>query len=110
METELTWAGYWPEGPPSDQVTGLDVDMNLSCALHANIPRGVWGQKLSLCSEVKSLSRVRPFVTPWIVAHQASPSMGFPRQQCWSGLPFPVEPRGEWYCGNILNRFKVVLS
>lgn len=42
------WAGYWPEGPPSDQVTGLDVDVNLSCALHANSPRGVWGQKLSL--------------------------------------------------------------
>ena len=29
------------------------------------------------------------FVTPWTVAHQASPSMGFPRQGCWSGLPFP---------------------
>ena len=28
------------------------------------------------------------FVTPWAVAHQASPSMGFSRQECWSGLPF----------------------
>ena len=28
-------------------------------------------------------------VTPWIVAHQAPLSMGFPRQECWSGLPFP---------------------
>ena len=27
--------------------------------------------------------------TPWTVAHQAPPSMGFPRQECWSGLPFP---------------------
>ena len=26
---------------------------------------------------------------PWIVAHQAPPSMGFSRQECWSGLPFP---------------------
>ena len=29
------------------------------------------------------------FVTPWIVAHQAPQSMGFPRQEYWSGLPFP---------------------
>ena len=27
-------------------------------------------------------------VTPWTVAHQASLSMGFPRQEYWSGLPF----------------------
>ena len=39
--------------------------------------------------EVKSLSRVRLFVTPWTAAHQASPSMGFSRQEHWSGLPFP---------------------
>ena len=39
--------------------------------------------------EVKSLSRVRLFVTPWTVAYQAPPSMGFSRQECWSGLPFP---------------------
>ena len=29
------------------------------------------------------------FVTPWTVAHQAPVSMGFPRQEYWSGLPFP---------------------
>jgi len=29
-------------------------------------------------------------VTPWTVAHQASPSMGFSRQEYWSGLPFPL--------------------
>ena len=40
-------------------------------------------------SEVKSLSRVRLFATPWTVAYQASPSMGFSRQEYWSGLPFP---------------------
>ena len=52
--------------------------------------------------EVKSLSCVRLFVTPWTVAHQAPPSMGFSRQEYWSGLPFPspgdlpdpgIEPR-----------------
>ena len=38
---------------------------------------------------VKSLSRIQLFATPWTVAYQASPSMGFPRQEYWSGLPFP---------------------
>ena len=39
--------------------------------------------------KMKSLSRVRLFVTPWTVAYQAPPSMGFSRQEYWSGLPFP---------------------
>ena len=39
--------------------------------------------------KVKSLSRVQLFVTPWSVAHQAPLSMGFSRQEYWSGLPFP---------------------
>ena len=39
--------------------------------------------------KVKSLSRVRLFATPWTVAYQASPAMGFSRQEYWSGLPFP---------------------
>ena len=38
---------------------------------------------------VKSLSRVWLFATPWTVAHQAPLSMGFSRQEYWSGLPFP---------------------
>ena len=40
-------------------------------------------------SEVKLLSHVQLFVTPWTVAHQAPPSMEFSRQEYWSGLPFP---------------------
>ena len=39
--------------------------------------------------KVKSLSRVRLFATLWTVAHQAPPSMGFSRQEYWSGSPFP---------------------
>ena len=35
------------------------------------------------------LSRVRLFATPWTVACQAPLSVGFPRQEYWSGLPFP---------------------
>ena len=52
--------------------------------------------------KVKSLSRVQLFAIQWTVAYQASPSMGFSRQECWGGLPFPspgdltnpgIEPR-----------------
>ena len=52
--------------------------------------------------KVKSLSRVWLFATPGTVAHQAPPSMGFSRQEYWSGVPFPspedlpdpgIEPR-----------------
>ena len=58
--------------------------------------------KLAIKVKVKSLSRVQLFATPWTVAYQAPPSMGFSRQECWSGLPFPspedlldpeIEPR-----------------
>ena len=38
---------------------------------------------------MKSLSRVRFFATPWTVPYQTPPSMGFCRQEYWSGLPFP---------------------
>ena len=41
-------------------------------------------------SEVKSLSRVQVFATPWTVAYQAPQSMEFSRQIYWSGLPFPT--------------------
>ena len=52
--------------------------------------------------KVNSLSRVRLFVTLWTADHQAPLSMGFSRQEYWSGLPFPfpgdlpnpeIEPR-----------------
>ena len=45
----------------------------------------VWKWKV----KVKSLSRVRLIVTPWTAAHQAPPSIGFSRQECWSGVPLP---------------------
>ena len=46
-------------------------------------------QKKKKWSEVKSLSHVRLFATPWTVAYQAPPAMGFSRQEYWSGLLFP---------------------
>ena len=39
--------------------------------------------------KAKSLSRVQLFATPWTVAYEAPPSMGYSRQEYWSGLPLP---------------------
>ena len=74
----------------------------------------VWGcvcVYICMKVKVKSLSHVRLFVTPWTVAYQASPSMGFSRQEYWSGLTFPspgdlpnpgIEPGGLLHCRQIL--------
>ena len=44
--------------------------------------------KVKVKVKVKSLSSVRLFATPWTVACQGPLSMGFSRQEYWSGLPF----------------------
>ena len=51
-----------------------------------------WDHKESAMTrrlKVKLLSGVQLFATPWTVACQPPPSMGFSRQESWSGLPFP---------------------
>ena len=45
--------------------------------------------KMHQFSSLHSLSRVRLFATPWTAAYQAPPSMGFSRQEYWSGVPSP---------------------
>ena len=61
--------------------------------------------------QVKLLSRVQLFVTPWTVAYQAPLSMEFSRQEYWSGLPFPspgdlphpgIEPRSPTLQADVL--------
>ena len=51
--------------------------------------------------KVKSLSCVQPFTTPWTAAHRTPPSMGFSRQEYWSGVPLPSSTDAYY---NILNR------
>ena len=67
---------------------------------------------LAWLSEVKSFSRVWLFATPWTVAYQASLSVGFSRQEYWSGLPFPypgdlpdpgIEPRSPSLQADVLH-------
>jgi len=56
--------------------------------------------------KVKSLSRIRPSPSPWTAAYQAPPSMGFSRQEYWSGVPLPsrnvcihnIKKEMKWEC------------
>ena len=45
--------------------------------------------KFQIEVKVKSFSRVRLLATPWTAAYQSPPSMGFSRQEYWSGVPLP---------------------
>ena len=58
-------------------------------ALQERILTKTESSEISMKVKVKSLSLVWLFATPWTVTYQASPSMGFSRQEYWSGLPFP---------------------
>ena len=69
--------------PPGFPIPGILQARTLEWVATSFSNAGKWKVK------VKSLSRVRLFATPWIAAYQAPPSMGFSRQEYWSGLPLP---------------------
>ena len=84
----LAWRIPWMEEPGRLQSMGsLRVGHDLAAA--AALSWHVHG----MCAW--SCSRVRLFATPWTVAYQAPPPVGFSRQEYWSGLPFPSP--GGWY-------------
>ena len=102
--------GLYSWAPKSLQVVaaamklkGRKVMTNLDTILKSRdvpLPTKVWLIKAMLfpvvtyrceswtIKKVKSLGRVQLFATLWTVAYQAPPSMGFSRQEYWSGLPF----------------------
>ena len=75
----------WPHRrqPTSSAVPGILQARILEWAAIAF--SNAWKRKV----KVKSLSHVWLLATPWTAAHQAPPSMGFSRQEYWSGLPLP---------------------
>ena len=96
----LAWEIPWIEQPGGPQSMGSQrVWQDLATKQQQRVdekPKEKWKVK------VKLLSCIGLFATPWTVAYQAPPSMGFSRQECWSGLPFPsseyfpnpgIEPR-----------------
>ena len=69
--------------PPGSTIPGILQARTLEWAAISFSNAWKWKVK------VKSLSRVQLFATPWTAAYQAPPSMGFSRQEYWSGLPLP---------------------
>ena len=72
--------------PPGSPVHGILQARTLEWVA---ISSNAWKWKV----KVKTLSLVWLLATPWTEAHQAPPSMGFSRQEYWSGVPLP-SPRG----------------
>ena len=72
-----------------ESVYGLRLDTKNTMRISVVKCRTGWLVLSKWRSEVKWLSHVRLFATPWTVAHQAPPSMEFSSQESWSGLPFP---------------------
>ena len=69
--------------PPSSPVPGILQARTLEWVAISFCNAWKWKVK------GKSLSRVQLFATPWTAAYQAPPSMGFSRQEYWSGVPLP---------------------
>ena len=69
--------------PPGSPIPGILQERTLEWVAISFSNAWKWKVKM------KSLSRVRPLATPWTVAHQAPPSMGFSRLESWSGVPLP---------------------
>ena len=88
---------------PLAHLTGQD------CTKCSNLGQSKkWNYQYLLKKKVKLFSRVWLFVTLCTVAYQATPSMGFSKQEYWSGLPFPspgylpdpgIEPRSTHIVG-----------
>ena len=65
---------------------GLGDDLTKWCSSEKDKHPVMW---LIRCAVLSGFSHFPLFATPWTVAHQAPLSMGFSRQEYWSGLPFP---------------------
>ena len=76
--------------PPDSPVPGILQARTLEWVAISFSNAGKWKMK------VKSLSHVRLVATPWTTAHQAPPSMGFSRQESWSGVPSPSLGYSPW--------------
>ena len=81
-----SWLTLWDpidESPPGSPVPGSLQARTLEWAAISFSSACKWKVK------VKLLSHIQLLVTPWTAAHQAPLSMGFSRQEYWSGVPLP---------------------
>ena len=89
----------WDGSPPGSPIPGILQARTLEWVAISFSNAWKWKVK------VKSFSHVRLFMTPWTAAYQAAPSMGFSRQEYWSGVPLPSPTQ---YLLLLLSRFSHV--
>ena len=83
LQSRLTLCDPIDGSPPGSPIPGILQARTLEWVAISFSNAWKWKVK------VKLLSRVRPSATPWTAAFQAPPSMGFSRQEHWSGVPLP---------------------
>ena len=88
LQSCLTLCDPIDSSPPGSPIPGILQARTLELVVISFSTAWKWKVK------VKSFSRVRLLATPWTAAHQAPPSMGFSRQEYWSGVPLPSPCRG----------------
>ena len=90
LQSCLTLCDPTDGSPPGSPVPGILQARTLEWVAISFSSAWKWKVK------VKSFSHVRLLATPWTIAHQAPPSMGFSRQEHWSGVPLP-SPKMKYY-------------
>ena len=83
LQSFLTLCDPTDGSPPGSAILGILQARTLEWVAISFSNAWKWKVK------VKSLSRVQLLVTPWTAAYQVPPSMGFSRQEYWSGVPLP---------------------
>ena len=91
LQSCLTLCDPIDGSPPGSSVPGILQARTLECVAISFSSAWKWKVK------VKLLSPVWLFATPWTAAHQAPPSMGFSRQEYWSGVPLPTAPQIDFF-------------
>ena len=99
LQSCLTLCNPRDSSPPGSPIPGILQARTLEWVAISFSSAWKWKVK------VKSLSRVWLLATPWTAAYQAPPSMGFSRQEYWSGLPLPspVSPESSVFTSLNLN-------
>jgi len=96
LQSCLTLCDPIDSSPPGSSVPGILQARTLEWVAISFSNAWEWKVK------VKSLSPVRLFTTPWTAAYQDPPSMGFSRQDYWSGMPLP-SPEVAQSCPTLCN-------
>ena len=95
LQSCLTLCNPIDRSPPGSPIPGILQARTLEWVAISFSSAWKWKVK------AKSLSRVWLLVSPWTAAYQAPPSMGFSRQEYWSGVPLPSP---EWMLSSCIFR------